>query len=268
MAKRKPRKKQTPLQKEWNKEYKRIENYVKRLDKAGWGTSTYKMPEKPNRITKKRVEELKEFTPLKIKKELGAPRSATAYGKKYEKDRIRYVDKAEHKYSGNYDSSQYEDDNNELYQEDKSEIEDFDYTEYEDNYPDWTEGMGNIEDFDEVANWDVVYQNFLALIATCLFPMRIDASRSYIDEINEQGFNEAMERLTENFEDAQDTLGVYLQASTGSAILAGNEFENIAKGYTTEYLARAVMAEADEARAYQKSQRRKAGKIVSLKYEL
>lgn len=62
MAKQK-KKKLTPNQQEYNKQVNRIKNAVKRAEKRGYTFDTNVIPEKPKRITKKVIQELKRITP-------------------------------------------------------------------------------------------------------------------------------------------------------------------------------------------------------------
>lgn len=62
--------KRTQLQTDWAKEIARIKRFIKRAEKRGFSFADYKIPEKPKRITKQRLEELRaETTPVKMYKQ-------------------------------------------------------------------------------------------------------------------------------------------------------------------------------------------------------
>lgn len=62
---KKPRK-PSPNEVAYNKEIKRLKNFIRRAQKRGYSFSNYSIPEKPKRITKKSIEKLKLITPKQL----------------------------------------------------------------------------------------------------------------------------------------------------------------------------------------------------------
>ena len=61
MAKQKPKK--SAVEQAYNRELKRIRQFIRRAEKRGYSFGAYTLPEKPSRITRKSVEKLKKITP-------------------------------------------------------------------------------------------------------------------------------------------------------------------------------------------------------------
>ena len=56
----------TPNQIAWDKEIRRIQNFMKRAEKRGYSFEEIELPKKPKRITQKAIGELKSLTPSKL----------------------------------------------------------------------------------------------------------------------------------------------------------------------------------------------------------
>lgn len=61
-------KKITPNQKQWEKEIRRLKQFIRRAEKRGFTWAKNVIPEKPARITKKAIARLQELTPEKLYK--------------------------------------------------------------------------------------------------------------------------------------------------------------------------------------------------------